>query len=66
MNTDFNEFETLLEDLIDEHKQLDRIISESLQNKVFSIKIQQLKRRKLYLKDQILKLESIIYPNIIA
>lgn len=66
MNSSFNEFTALLTDLVNEHRKLDKIISESLQSKVCTIRLQQLKRRKLYLKDQISKIESIIYPNIIA
>lgn len=66
MNSDFNEFETLLKDLIKEHRELDKIIFETVQSKVCSMKLQQFKRRKLYLKDQISKIESILYPNIIA
>jgi hypothetical protein len=66
MDSNFNEFGTLLSDLIKEHRDLDKIISESMQGKVCTIELQQLKRRKLHLKDQISQIESIIYPNIIA
>ncbi len=66
MDSDFNEFETLLKDLIREHRELDKKISEALLSKICTIDLQLLKKRKLHLKDQISKIESIIYPNMIA
>ena len=64
------EIETLrrkLEELRTEHRDLDEIIARVEASGPFDqIRIQRLKKRKLVLKDQIMKLESQLLPDIIA
>ena len=56
-----------LAELKAEHRDLDDAISALSQRAVPDmIQIQRLKKRKLYLKDEILRVESQILPNIIA
>jgi len=62
-----DELRVKLEELRQEHRDLDvevRRLSETLP--FDSLQVQRLKKRKLGLKDQILKLESILLPDIIA
>lgn len=56
-----------LEKLNEEHRELDLLI-EKLRNEtiVNQIGIQRLKKRKLLLKDQMLRIESKLLPDIIA
>ena len=56
-----------LEKLNEEHRELDLLI-EKLRNEtiVNQIGIQRLKKRKLLLKDQMLRIESRLLPDIIA
>lgn len=65
-----NEEEKLLREfdmLRHEHDGLDEIIENSLgQPNYDALTVQRLKKRKLWLKDKIAQLESIIYPDIIA
>jgi len=56
-----------LESLKSEHRDLDDAIQALSQRAVPDmIQIQRLKKRKLFLKDEILKIESQLLPNIIA
>jgi hypothetical protein len=56
-----------LERLNEEHRELDAMIDKMLgENIVNQIAIQRLKKRKLLLKDQILKIKSKLLPDIIA
>jgi hypothetical protein len=57
-----------LEELKTEHRDLDDVISRMTQdNKPFDqLQMQRLKKRKLVLKDAILKIESRLLPDIIA
>ena len=56
-----------LEALKSEHRDLDEIIERLLEKPPFDqLQLQRLKKRKLGLKDQILKLESQLIPDIIA
>ena len=56
-----------LGDLKTEHRDLDDVIAHISQSRPFDqLQIQRLKKRKLYLKDQIAKLESRLLPDIIA
>lgn len=56
-----------LEALKSEHRDLDDAIQALSQRAVPDmIQIQRLKKRKLFLKDEILKIESQLLPNIIA
>ena len=56
-----------LERLNEEHRDLDVMIEKMLgENIVNQIAVQRLKKRKLLLKDQMLKLKSRLLPDIIA
>lgn len=65
-----NEKETIrqrLEELKLEHRDLDDAISRITETPPFDqIKVQRLKKRKLLLKDEIIKLEDSLLPDIIA
>ena len=50
-----------------EHRDLDEIIARlSLDIHIDELQLKRLKKRKLVLKDQIIKLESELHPDIIA
>ena len=50
-----------------EHRDLDEVIDRLIEKAPFDqLQLQRLKKRKLGLKDQILKLESQLIPDIIA
>jgi hypothetical protein len=50
-----------------EHRDLDEVIDRLIEKPPFDqLQLQRLKKRKLGLKDQILKLESQLIPDIIA
>ena len=50
-----------------EHRDLDDVIDHLIETRPFDqLQIQRLKKRKLSLKDQIIRLESRILPDIIA
>ncbi|TXH38408.1 MAG: DUF465 domain-containing protein [Rhodospirillaceae bacterium] len=56
-----------LEELRSEHRDLDDVIRQMAETSPFNqLQIQRLKKRKLALKDQIIKLESKLLPDIIA
>ncbi|MBN9490274.1 MAG: DUF465 domain-containing protein [Alphaproteobacteria bacterium] len=56
-----------LEALKSEHRDLDEVIDRLIEKAPFDqLQLQRLKKRKLGLKDQILKLESQLIPDIIA
>jgi len=56
-----------LEALKSEHRDLDEVIERLLEKPPFDqLQLHRLKKRKLGLKDQILKLESQLIPDIIA
>ena len=56
-----------LEDLSSEHRDLDDVIDSMVKNQVFDqLQLQRLKKRKLGLKDEIIKLKALIVPDIIA
>lgn len=58
---------TQLERLIKEHRELDGLIDMMLGASIVDqVAIKRLKKRKLLLKDQILKIKSILLPDIIA
>lgn len=65
-----DDIETLtrkLEDLRTEHRDLDEVIDRLTEEGGFDqLRIQRLKKRKLALKDMIIKLESQLLPDIIA
>ncbi len=56
-----------LQQLREEHRDLDDVIAHLGRTGEFDqLQIQRLKKRKLALKDQILRLESSIHPDLIA
>ena len=56
-----------LERLRVEHRDMDDVIARLSERAPFDlIQLQRLKKRKLMLKDQIAKLESLLLPDIIA
>ena len=56
-----------LEGLRAEHRDLDDVIARIAEALPFDqLQMQRLKKRKLALKDQIMKLESLLVPDIIA
>ncbi len=62
-----NEMRVKLEELRSEHRDLDDVIQQMTETSPFNqLQIQRLKKRKLMLKDQIIKLESKLLPDIIA
>jgi hypothetical protein len=62
-----NEMRVKLEELRSEHRDLDEVIQRLAETAPFNqLQIQRLKKRKLALKDQIIKLESKLLPDIIA
>jgi len=65
--TDNASLQERLEGLRTEHRDLDRVISEVADSPSFDrLTLQRLKRRKLELKDKIMRLESLLLPDIIA
>ena len=64
---DAEAIKTKLEALKSEHRDLDEVIDRLIEKAPFDqLQLQRLKKRKLGLKDQILKLESQLIPDIIA
>ncbi|WP_299397550.1 YdcH family protein [Pelagibius sp.] len=64
---DFEQMRRKLAELKSEHRDLDDIITQLSENPPFDqLQMQRLKKRKLSLKDQILKLEDALLPDIIA
>ena len=62
-----NQIITQLHQLESEHRDLDDVIERLGDYKPFDqLKLQRLKKRKLVLKDEIIKLRSRILPDIIA
>lgn len=56
-----------LDELKSEHRDLDDVITRLVEDKPFDqLQLQRMKKRKLALKDSILKLESRLVPDIIA
>ena len=62
-----SELRAKLEDLRAEHRDLDLAIQSMAETSPFNqLQIQRMKKRKLILKDQIIKIESQLLPDIIA
>ena len=62
-----SELRAKLEELRTEHRDLDVAIQSMSETAPFNqLQIQRMKKRKLILKDQIIKLESQLLPDIIA
>jgi len=56
-----------IEDLKEEHRDLDDVIARVQEAVPFDqLKVQRLKKRKLILKDQIIVMENLLIPDIIA
>jgi hypothetical protein len=67
MDFDVEALKTKLAALTIEHRDLDDVISRIAERAPFDqLQMQRLKKRKLALKDQILKIESQLLPDIIA
>jgi hypothetical protein len=61
------ELQRLLEEYRTEHRDLDIVIQQlSEASPVDFLRLQRLKKRKLFLKDSISKIESMLLPDIIA
>jgi hypothetical protein len=66
-SVDREELQRKLEELVSEHRDLDDVIARITEEAPFDqLQIQRLKKRKLQLKDQIAKVESLLLPDIIA
>ena len=66
-DTQTNNIQKKLEDLLSEHRDLDDVINSMLGAQGFDqLRLQRLKKRKLWLKDEIIKLKALIVPDIIA
>ena len=62
-----DELRARLEELKSEHRDLDQVIARINETAPYDqLQIQRLKKRKLLLKDHILKLQDRLYPDIIA
>ena len=67
MDLDLEATKAKLESLRSEHRDLDEVIDRLSEAAPFNqLQLQRLKKRKLMLKDQIIKLESQLLPDIIA
>ena len=67
MISSVTEMRVKLEELRSEHRDLDDVIQRLTETSPFNqLQIQRLKKRKLALKDQMIKLESKLLPDIIA
>ena len=66
-DTQANNIQKKLETLLSEHKELDDMINSMIKTQVFDqLQLQRLKKKKLSLKDEIIKLKALIVPDIIA
>ena len=67
MDLDLEALKAKLATLKTEHRDLDDVIARLAERLPFDqLQLQRLKKRKLLLKDQIIKLESQLLPDIIA
>ncbi len=65
--SDIEALEIKLEELRTEHRDLDDVIARVAEGAtVDRLQVQRLKKRKLQLKDQIGRIESLLVPDIIA
>lgn len=61
------ELQKMLEELKTEHRDLDIVLQQLAHTvPIDFLRIQRLKKRKLFLKDSISKIESMLVPDIIA
>lgn len=64
---DREELEAKLAELTEEHRDLDHAITALTEQAIYDqLKLQRLKKRKLALRDMILRVESLLEPDIIA
>lgn len=64
---DNHSIQIALNNLLSEHRDLDDVIEQLAQGPVFDqLQLQRLKKRKLVLKDEIIKLRAKLVPDIIA
>lgn len=67
MQEEQEELQKKLEELKTEHRDLDIILQQLSESvPVDFLRLQRMKKRKLFLKDSISKLESMLLPDIIA
>ncbi len=55
-----------LHEMRSEHRDLDTVIARFAAERIDQLQVQRLKKRKLKLKDEIIRLESRLVPDIIA
>ena len=66
-DTQANIIQKKIEELLSEHRDLDDVINSMVDVQGFDqLQLQRLKKRKLGLKDEIIKLKALIVPDIIA
>lgn len=66
-SADRESLERQLTELQSEHRDLDDVIARISEDSPFNqLQLQRLKKRKLQLKDQLAKIESLLLPDIIA
>ena len=66
-DTQANNIQKKLETLLSELKELDDMINSMITTQVYDqLQLQRLKKKKLSLKDEIIKLKALIVPDIIA
>lgn len=66
-NDEESKYRRELQELKHEHSQLDSKITRfSMQENSDQLRIQRLKKRKLWIRDRIVLIERILYPDIIA
>ena len=66
-DTPKTDLQAKLDDLLSEHRDLDDVIARLAEEKPFDqLQLQRLKKRKLILKDEIIRLRARLLPDIIA
>jgi len=67
LDEDIEELRHKIEILKTEHRDLDDVIDRtSVDGTIDQLRLQRLKKRKLFLKDEIIRLENMLIPDIIA
>ena len=67
LQEEVEELQSMLEQLKTEHRDLDIVLQQLAETTpVDFLRMQRLKKRKLFLKDSIAKIESMLLPDIIA
>ncbi len=66
-DTPKTDLQAKLDELLSEHRDLDDVIARLAEEKPFDqLQLQRLKKRKLILKDEIIRLRARLLPDIIA